>query len=66
MPIKIEGQGPHPFPAVEKVEAVDDYGRGVVVKVWTKVEGQPVSVDVFLNKPQAKLLQSELSACLKE
>jgi hypothetical protein len=62
MAIKIEGSGPHPFPTVEKIEVEEDYGRGAVVKVWTRVEGQLVSVDIFLNRPQADILESSLGA----
>jgi hypothetical protein len=62
MTVKIEGLGPHPFPTVEKIDVEEDYGRGQVIKVWTKVEGQLVSVDVFLNQPQAEVLESALGA----
>jgi hypothetical protein len=63
MTLKIEGPGPHhPFPVVEKIDADDDYGRGVVLKVWTRVEGQLASVDIFLNQPQADGLESTLGA----
>ena len=62
MAIKIEGPTPHPFPVVEKIDAEEDYGRGVVLKIWTRVEGQLVSVDVFLNHPQAEVLKSSLDA----
>jgi hypothetical protein len=62
MTLKIEGAGPHPFPTVEKIDVEDDYSRGTVVKVWTRVEGQPVSVDIFLNRPQAEILESSLGA----
>jgi hypothetical protein len=63
MTLKIEGPGPHhPFPVVEKIDAEDDYKRGVVLKVWTRVEGQLASVDIFLNHPQADILGSTLSA----
>jgi hypothetical protein len=62
MAIKIEGPGPHPFPAVEKVDVDEDYGRGAVVKLWTRVEGQLTSVDVFLNLPQSEVLESSLGA----
>ncbi len=65
MAIKFDGKGPHVFPGVEKAEAVDDSGRGVVLKLWTKVEGQMVCLDVFLNHPQAEVLESELSGCLR-
>jgi hypothetical protein len=62
MTIKIDGAGPHPFPVIEKIDVDEDYGRGHVVKLWTRVEGQLVSVDVFLNIPQSEILESSLGA----
>jgi hypothetical protein len=62
MAIKIEGPGPHRFPVVEKIDVEDDYGRGLVARVWTRAEGQLVSVDIFLNHPQAEVLESSLGA----
>jgi len=62
MAVKIEGPGPHPFPTVEKIDVEEDYGEGKVVKVWTRVEGQLVSVDIFLNYLQAEILESSLGA----
>ena len=62
MTIRIEGSGPHVFPVLEKVDAEDDYRRGVVVKVWTRVEGQLMSLDIFFNYQQADSLEGTLRA----
>lgn len=62
MAVKIEDPGPHLFPAVTQVGVDHDYGRdGVIIKVWTRIEGQLVSVDISLNNQQADGLEGTLT-----
>jgi hypothetical protein len=52
MTLRIDGEGPNVFPAVEAVDA-SDAGREVEVTLLTKVAGQLTPVVVKLSYKQA-------------
>jgi len=60
MAVKIDGDGPNTFPAVEAVDA-KDAGRDVELVLLTSVAGQSTPVVVKLSYKQAADLSKLLS-----
>ncbi len=60
MAVKIDGDGPNIFPAVEAVDA-QDAGRDVELVLLTRVAGQSTPVTVKLSYKQAADLSKQLS-----